>query len=452
MFYTSGSTATAKSVAQNHRNLLYEICRHTNAFRVCAADRLAFIAPTNVIGGMREIFLALLNGATLCPFAIKEQGLKSFCVWLAEKEITICRLIPTLLRNLPTVHHPGVHFPTIRLLYVGGEVVTSRDVALFQQLFSPTALFVHVFGASETGIFRTYYLSAQTATVPAILPVGYALDDTEVWIADDAGQPLGVNEIGEIMVESRYLALGYWQNPTLTATVFLPSTTNPDRRLYRTGDLGCLRSDGCLEFHGRKDQQVKVRGYRVEIGIIEATLARLPEVKACTVTFDISTGEEYLCAYLVLYPSQQLDTRTVRAHLRESLPEYMMPAAFVLLDDLPTLPNGKVDRYALPKPLETAMQDSTTVTAPRTPTEQRLLVIWSALLGLEQIDIHVLGFRHQSCHHLSCIVRPAGTQPGNVGTIAPPAWHKFVRPYQVKVAGSARTSLIIQSTFCSSMV
>ncbi len=219
--------------------------------------------------------------------------------------------------------------------------------------------------------------------------MGFPLDDNKVLLLNEDGQEVGFNQVGEITVKSRYLALGYWGKPELTREAFHPDPAGADQRIYRMGDLGRRLPNGCLELLGRKDSQVKIRGYRVEVAEIEMQLLELDTVKRVAVVAQIDvSGNQRLVAYIVPGDQPAPTTSELRRILAEKLPVYMIPSAFVMLDTLPQLPNGKLDRRALPA-LGTARPElESPLLLPRTPVEQALAEIWAEVLGLEQVGIH----------------------------------------------------------------
>jgi hypothetical protein len=226
--------------------------------------------------------------------------------------------------------------------------------------------------------------------IPAdIVPVGYPVEDMEILLLDDDGKVVGFNQSGEIAIRSPYLALGYWQEPDLSGAAFQSDPEGGTLRIYRTGDLGFMGPDGCLTHLGRKDFQVKVRGYRIEVGDIETALLALDMIReAIVMAGEDSRGEKRLVAYVVPTGEPAPAISALRRALSGKLPDYMIPSAFVFLDALPLTPNGKVDRHALPAPAPARPQLDTPYVAPRTPIEQVLARIWAEVLGLDQVGIH----------------------------------------------------------------
>jgi len=221
------------------------------------------------------------------------------------------------------------------------------------------------------------------------LPAGYTTPDTEILLLDDNGYNVSAGEVGEIAIKSRYHAAGYWQREDLTKTRFLPDPEGGDRRVYLTGDLGRRQADGCVEHLGRKDFQVKIRGYTVSMGTIEAALLELEAVKeALVVARENQTGNHQLVAYLV--PSRQAvpTVTALRRVLAQTLPTYMIPTAFVTLKSLPLTATGKIDRRSLPDPDRSRPELDTLYVSPRSPLEKKVAQIWAEVLSVEEVGIH----------------------------------------------------------------
>lgn len=387
ILYTSGSTGQPKGVMQNHRNVLYFIRAYTNNLHINADDRLTLFSSYGFDAAVMDIFGALLNGATLCPIDVKAQAPAALGEHLTERGITIYHSTPTLYRYVVGALREKKVLQTIRLVVLGGEEVHKRDVDLYKKYFVPGCLFVNGLGPTESTVSLQYFINKQTKVMHNTVPVGYPVAGSEMLLLDRAG---GETEFyGEIAVRSSHVALGYWQQPELTRQAFLPDPQGGDKRIYRTGDMGRLMPDGSIGFAGRKDFQVKIRGYRIELREIELTLAVHPALSACVVTVrEDDPGDRRLVAYVVAYPGTAPTADNLRKLLKEKLPEYMVPAAFVVLDELPLTPSRKVDYRALPMPDYTQFESETAFIAPRTPIESMLAEFWGEALKLDKIGIH----------------------------------------------------------------
>ena len=332
---------------QTHGNLLHLIRNTTNDFRITADDRLSHLTPTAVT----RTFGALLNGAAFLPFDVKQEGLTRLADWLIQEDITLYYFVPTAFRQFVHTLSRTHTFPRLRLICLSGETVQPRDVVLFRQHFSPDTLLVNGLGTTETGSIARYVIDRQTRLGGSLVPVGYAVDDVDIRVVDELGQAVAPGQLGEIVVRSRYLSPGYWRQPALTRQVFVSDPDDQSTRLYRTGDVGRLSADGCLQHLGRKDFQVKIRGQRVEVAEIEMALLALDTVKETVVVAQHDTPDApRLIAYVVPYHLAAPESHALRHALRLTLPDYMIPSAFVMLDRLPLTPTGKVDRQALPAP------------------------------------------------------------------------------------------------------
>ena len=386
--YTSGSSGKAKGVVQNHRNTLFEVRRLTHAFHVTSDDRMSHLLACTVIGGLREVFAALLNGAVLYPFSIREQGFSNLADFLRREAITICRFVSTPFEKFADTLASDEQFPSVRILYIGGEPVLRRHVELYERHFSSICSFVNVYGATETGLVRDFFIDKNTRLTETRLPIGFATEEMETLLLNEKLQAVEFDEIGEIAVRSRFLSPGYWRNADLTKTVFLPVPDDGENRIYLTGDLGRMTPDNCLEHLGRKDLQVKIRGFRIEVAEIETALLNLSNIKtAAVVVREDRPGEKRLMAYIVPHKKPSPSVKSLRHALAEKLPSYMVPTTFVPMDALPLLHNGKLDRNALPLPDHRRPALGDPYIPPRNEVEQRLAEMWAEVLSVDRVGI-----------------------------------------------------------------
>ena len=297
IFYTSGTTGRPKGVVDNHRNVLHNIQRYTNALYISADDRLTLLQAGSFSGSVSNIFGALLNGATLYPFDLQTESMHMLATWLEQEEITIYHSVPAVFRNFPK---DGKRFFALRIIRLEGDQASKRDVEVYKQYFPSGCLLVNGLGATECGIVRQYFMGKDTELSGTSVPIGYATKDMKIQLLDEDGEAAEVGQVGEIVVESSYLAVGYWHDRERTEATFRPLATGMGRR-YHTGDLGRFNSEYCLEYMGRKNFQAKLRGYLIDYGEVEATLLRLDGIiEAITLIREDQPGEQRLVAYLVL--------------------------------------------------------------------------------------------------------------------------------------------------------
>ena len=380
LIYTSGSTGRPKGVPITHASLSNLIHWHQQAYEVTAADRATQIASPAFDASVWEIWPYLTAGASvhLVDEATRlDPG--RLVQWLDEQRISLS-FLPTPLAEA-VLRETWPRQSALRVLLTGGDRLGQRPA---QPL--PFRLVNH-YGPTENTVVSTCCEVQSTGTSLAAPPIGRPLPNTRAYIVDRSLQPVPVGVPGELLVGGVQLSAGYWNRPELTAEKFIadPFSTMEGARLYRTGDLVRYRTDGNIEFLGRIDDQVKVRGFRIEPGEIEAALRQQALVReAVVVVREDEPGDKRLVAYIVADGAAADVVESLRAQLRAILPDYMVPSAFVTLEQLPLTPNGKVDRKALPAP-EYA---SAIYVAPRTPTEEILAGIWAEVLKLERVGVH----------------------------------------------------------------
>lgn len=388
IFYTSGTTGQPKGVQRSHQFILHRIWLETNDYHISPTDNFSLIHAFNFGASVTDIFDALLNGATLSLYNIKEKGINPLIPWLKQEEITFFHSPSALFRQFIDNLTENDFFPKLRQITPSGRLF-KKDVERIRKHIPAECVLIQRLASTETGMITRLRITQQTELTSNVAPVGYAVEDKEVFIVDEAGNPLGFNCVGEIAVKSRYLVSGYWRQPELTQKTFLPDPDGGDKVVYRLGDLGRMRPDGCLELVGRKDFQVKIRGYRVELGEVEAALLNLEQVKEAAVIAQAQPeGDKRLVAYVVPAGASTLTASSLRSALVEKLPDYMIPALFVTLDRLPLTDRNKLDRNALPDPGQSRPELDALFAAPQTPTEQALAQIWSQVLNIEPVGVN----------------------------------------------------------------
>ncbi|UAC02201.1 amino acid adenylation domain-containing protein [Dactylosporangium vinaceum] len=371
--FTSGTTGVPKPVLATQRPLAHFLDWYPKAFGLTAADRFALLAGLAHDPLLRDAILPLTLGAQLC---VPDQALvrdpRRLAAWLAERAVTVVHLTPQLARLLAAV--PGAGLPALRLIGLAGDRLTGADVAALRRI-APRARILNLYGTTETPQVQAWH--EVTGAEPGgghPVPVGHGIPGAQLLVRTPGGGAAAVGELGEVVIRSRWLATGYL-DAELTARRF------PGPLEFRTGDLGRYRADGAVVLAGRADDQVKVRGYRVEPGEVEAALTGDPEVAAGAVVADVERGGAVLRAYAV-GARPGLDPASVRDRLRAMLPDYAVPAEIVVLPALPLTANGKVDRAALPRP---DPRPAAGLDGLRTGTERLVAGVWRSVLGLPRV-------------------------------------------------------------------
>ncbi|MHA7630794.1 non-ribosomal peptide synthetase [Corallococcus sp. M7] len=382
VIYTSGSTGRPKGVCVPHQAVM-RLVMDPDYIPFGPDDRVAQAATVSFDASTFEVWGALLNGATLVLFS-KEDIIEpaTLARGLRDERITAL-FLTTALFNHVTRTEPTA-FNGLSTLLFGGEASDPACVNRLLEHGGPRRL-VHVYGPTENTTFSTWHLVTEPVT--GTVPIGKPLSNSTAYVLDAHLHPVAPGIVGELFVGGDGLAWGYWERPDLTATAFIPHpfANTPGARLYRTGDLVRQRHDGAFDFVGRRDHQVKVRGFRIEPGEIEAVLRQHPAVREVLVLVrEDSPGDKRLVAYVTFRDS--VTASDLRAHAQGSLPSHMVPSAFVLMDALPLNSNGKVDRRALPRPSDATETDEAGV-LPRTPLEQQIASIWAEVLGRTVISV-----------------------------------------------------------------
>ncbi len=381
--YTSGSTGLPKGTLLQHRGLCNFVSAFTRDLEVGEDSHVLQFASFSFDASLAEIFAALLAGATVY-LARRETVLSipDLPQWLGEQAITVATLPPAILRLLPT---DGL--ATLRTVMSVGEAC-SPDIV---DRWAPGHRFLNGYGPTETTIGAAWGVIEGRLDRMTNVPIGRPLANTQVYILDRHLWPVPIGVPGELHIGGVGLARGYLNRPELTAERFIPHSFSHEAgaRLYKTGDLARYQADGSIEFLGRVDHQVKLRGFRIELGEIEVVLSQHPAVRqAVVLAWEEQPGEKYLVAYVVLEGEAEPDISELRGYLKQRLPTYMLPSSYVILDALPLMPSGKVDRRGLPAPEGGRLDVETAYVSPRTPTEEIVAGIWEGVLGLEKVGAY----------------------------------------------------------------
>jgi amino acid adenylation domain-containing protein len=380
--FTSGSTGTPKGVRGRHGSLSHFQPFLERRFHIGPGDRFSMLSGLSHDPIQRDVFTALMAGACVCvpdPAEIDPSRLAS---WAARARVTVMNLTPAMAKVLTGGPHDRGFLPELRVVFLVGEQLTRHDVERLRNL-APSATVVNLYGTTETQRAIGFFVIPPGEPLRgedgapirrAMIPAGVGMEDAQLLVRRDGGREAGVGELGEIWIRSPHLALGYLDE-ALTRERFVGD--GPDRS-YRTGDWGRYLPGGVVTVAGRRDGQANIRGYRVELGEVEAALAAQLGVRDAAARLD---GEGRLIAYVTPQRGLFLDPAAVRQGSRTRLPEYMVPAAVVVLPELPLTPNGKLDRRALPAP---AWGTGAARATPRTPDEEMACALFAQVLGIAQ--------------------------------------------------------------------
>ncbi len=386
IIYTSGSTGRPKGVAVEHRQLLHTMQSAQEVLGLTAADCLPSIASFSFDISLLELLCAPLAGGR-CLLVSTHGAMEASVAARVLQEATVLHAVPGLMRRFVSVarEQSAETSRQLRQLLVGGEAVAPELVAEMQEVWSDADVRV-LYGPTEATIICASYEVSRQGMINHQM-IGRPLPNSMLRILDRKGQlvPIGVD--GEICIGGAGVARGYWQSADLTAEKFVSAMDGA--RIYRTGDRGRYLQDGNIEFTGRIDEQVKVRGFRIELGEIESVLTEHESVtEAVVIALEDRAGEKRLVAYVVTAPGASRNISDLRSHLKERLPDYMIPSAFVYLDALPLTNHGKIDRRALPAPDAERPALAEAFIEPRTSAERKLASIWTKLIGINRIGIN----------------------------------------------------------------
>jgi len=395
--YTSGSTGKPRGVQLPHRGLVNHHVAATKIYGLQPSDLVLQFSSISFDISIEEIFPTWVAGGTVV-FRTDETPLAAsgFLRWIGEQRITVLNL-PTAywhelvheLSESSTASLPG----SLRMVIVGGEKASSTAFSSWLRVSRGKVRWVNTYGPTEASVIATAHEPQISAPeqVPASLPIGRPIANTQIYLLDRDLNPVPVGAEGELHIGGEGVARGYLNRPEMTAEKFIadPFSTRPGARLYKTGDLARYLPSGEIEFVGRRDFQVKIRGFRVELGEIEAVLATHPGIRDVVVVAIVdSSGDKRLLAYVVPVDPSETDNRPWRSFLEERLPDYMVPSLFVTVEALPLTPNGKVDRRALEKrPVTQPLIPRTSNTAASDPIQKRLIKIWESVLGIDSIGL-----------------------------------------------------------------
>ena len=390
VYFTSGSTGAPKAIAGRLKSLIHFVNWEIKTLGVSPEHRTSQLVTPTFDAFLRDIFVPLCAGATVC---IPERGEMvldpaGLVQWLDENRINLVHCVPSVFRAVVRRGMEPARLRSLRHIVMAGERLSPSEVRLWMDVYGERIQLVNLYGATENTMAKFCHFVTRADTERDSIPIGKPIEGAKAVILDPEGNICDPGVAGEIYIRTPFLSLGYYGDGEATAKTFVqnPFSHDPRDLVHRTGDFGRLLPDGNFDLIGRRDHQVKIRGQRVELGEIESVLKARAGVRECVVTlWGDETKEQRLVAYVV---GPDLDAGRLRAAAREFLPEHMTPSAFVPLESLPLLGNGKIDRNSLPAPGESRPLPAESYVAPANEVEQRLAGIWSEILHVERVGRH----------------------------------------------------------------
>lgn len=388
LFFTSGTTGRPKGIVGQHKSLAHFLVWQRDRFGIGPQDRAAQLTGLGFDVVLRDIFTALVSGATLCLLD-DEQDLSASTLfaWLEREQVNYLHTVPTLAKSwLAGGTRP---LPALQHVFFAGEPLSASLVKSWRKAVGEGSTLVNLYGPTETTLAKAFNVVVEGELAPTI-PVGQPISASQLLVLSATHTRCGLGESGEIVVRTRFPSLGYLRGGHSQPHFMRnPFSTDEQDLIYFTGDLGYIRHDGLLCITGRRDDQVKIRGMRVELGEIHAAVTAMPQVAQAAITvFAGFNADKHIAAYYVPHRSG-LSKLVVQQYVKSLLPDFMMPTAWIALERLPTLPNGKLDRRRLPDPLM-ALQDQVRPfqVAPNTELERKIAATWCRVLSREEVGLH----------------------------------------------------------------
>lgn len=387
IYFTSGSTGKPKAIAGRLQGIDHFIKWEQETLGVTEGVRVSRLLPISFDASLRDIFLPLCTGGIAIGPAPRDTVLQArkLVEWIEQHEINVIHCVPSLFRSIVNEVLTPDRLPSVKYILMAGEPLLPADVGRWMDVFGDRTQLINLYGPSETTMTKFVYFVQPADRERPTIPIGKPMDGAKAVLVNVKGRPSAPGMIGEIYIRTPYRSLGYYNQPELTNEAFIadPFGENSDEIVYKTGDLARVLEDGNYEFLGRKDQQVKIRGIRVELGEIENLVRTHASVKdVAVIDRDDANGFKYLCGYVVL--EEGANAADLRDYLTTYLPEYMLPSAFIPMKELARSINGKLDRRALPAPGQSRAGLEETYIAPRTRVEELVAGIVGEVLHVEQ--------------------------------------------------------------------
>jgi|GEM_PF-2429400 len=390
IFYTSGSTGKSKGIVISQNGLWYRAYNTILPLKFSPSDRICMPFPIGFAWSIAPLFGALVSGATLLLYDYEDKSVDEIKTWLAENKITFVPIPSGLLKKiLPgSKDYNRLDLPYLRVIVAGSDSIDLEDIILFQQKFPENSILVYPFSSSEAGsISRTYFRTNSLLSEQDLL-FKFLNPDVDILILDEQRKSVQPNTPGEIAVRSQGNMVGYWSKNGIDTSRLIDDPEIPGGKILLTGDMGLLNEHNHLKFLGRQDKQLKIRGFRVDLSIIDAILRKSPSVKDVAIVADKrKNGDVKILAYLILKDGLQASTQDIKDFAINELPEYMLPSSFMIVDQFPYSASGKVNTFLLPKPKKERTHLSSVFVPPQSTTELTIASIWREVLDLDEIGV-----------------------------------------------------------------
>src|SRR5215216_2514893 len=401
IYYTSGSTGTPKGIAGTLKGLTHFIKWEIDTFGVEAGWRVSQFINHTFDAYLRDIFVPLCAGGTICIPPDRPAFMETAALvrWIDEQRINLIHCVPSLFRVIASGNLSADSFKALEFILMSGEVLHVSDVKKWRDIFGDRIKLVNFFGATESTMLKFFHVVQPADLELGFIPIGKPMRGTRALILDDDGNVCPPGVVGELYLRSPYFTLGYFNDPESTRGIFVPNpfSDNPADTIYKTGDLARVLDNGDFQFIGRKDNLVKIRGFRVELGDIESQLRKHEALSDAVVkAWEDVPGDKQLVAYVTTRSDVEKPKPTIdelREFLGEKLPDYMIPSTVVIMDQFPLTSTGKVDRRALPAPDKSWRDERERLVAARNPIEELLVEIWAAVLKVDKVGIYDNFFR-----------------------------------------------------------
>jgi amino acid adenylation domain-containing protein len=395
IFFTSGSTGNPKAIAGRLKAIDHFIRWEINTFGIGPGTRVSQLMSPMFDAFMRDIFTPLCSGGTVCIPPSHEVLLdgRQLGKWIREERIAVVHTVPSLFRTIVNHSNGDGGWPDLRYVLLSGEPILPSDVKKWHELVgSHGPRLVNLYGPSETTMTKFVYMVNESDQSRRVVPVGRPMTGAKAVAVGEGGRVCAAGTVGELYIRTPFRSLGYHGRPALTAEVFVQNPFSQDAGdfVYKTGDLARPTGDGNFELVGRRDHQVKIRGVRIELAEVEKAVSECPGVgQAVVIAREDTPGDKQLVAYIVTNEGAQLNVAGMRDYLTRRLPDYMIPSAWVMLEEMPLTSNGKADRKALEAMVpEAGHQVEGADMEGRTPVEETLCDIWRQVLKLAFVGVH----------------------------------------------------------------